>query len=928
MPTAEHPPRIPATRKEEGLWLLERLVPGEGVNNVPGVALRVAGRLDRAVLQEAVAQLVRRYDTLRTVFHADDTRLTKSVLAAVPVRLEGEDCADVEAGLRELITRPFVLDGTPLLRVGLFHGPEHDSVGVAVHHLIFDGTSMSIFLEELAAAYDAVRAGDLPDAGAPVPLWPESEPKPESLAFWREHLRNFDAGGPGLWCGGQESAQPTLRGEQLVRPFSAEAKDVVTALQKELKAPDVVVLLAAYYLLLHAHGAGPDLAVGFPVNVRSQQAQRAIGYHVNIVPLRVRIDPAETFRGFSRRVRDLFFEAIAHADVPMDVLLPEVARAGSSWRTTLFRHVFNYLPFGGRAATSIGGASAEVVEIDPGHSKFDLEFVILPSAEESRVKAVYGAEVLDRGEVELLLERYDALLVAAASAPDRPLRELDGWGATDHAVLGTPGRPAGTDTVLTAIARHVTENPGAPAVVTDEGVTSYRDLWRAASAVTTLLADAGTGPGDVVAVAVPRGPDLAAAILGSWLAGATVTTDVTDAKSVLGAEEISYAVTVTVDPDASAVSPDGPAQPGVTHRELADSVRPVAGLVAGRPVLWLSAAVPELLLALTTGAPLVVAPDAARTDGHLLAGLLTRHDVGVVHATPAVWARVAEHLGEAARGRTTLIGAEPAPGPLVRTLRALEADVHTVFPFGGRWVLADGVPVAGLGAEVVAPDGRRLPLGVRGELKLGGSATGVLAHWRTDGTLHVHGPLDRQLTFGGTRVDLATVEDALTAHTDVVAAAVTVRPGAAELVAVVQAPDKPQLAAELARHAETVLPPVARPAWYLRVDALPETTTHAVDREAVAELVTGAAPAPETPAETAPDATTGAVVAMFGQLLKRTDVTEDTNFFASGGHSLLAAQLVQRIQKQTGVRLKLSAAFSHPTPAALAELITERGSTR
>jgi acyl carrier protein len=157
---------------------------------------------------------------------------------------------------------------------------------------------------------------------------------------------------------------------------------------------------------------------------------------------------------------------------------------------------------------------------------------------------------------------------------------------------------------------------------------------------------------------------------------------------------------------------------------------------------------------------------------------------------------------------------------------------------------------------------------------------------------------------------------------------VTLRPGTDELVAVVQAPDKPQLAAELARHAEAVLPPGARPAWYLRVDALPETAAHEVDRAAVAELAATAGPAAEPSVESAPDATTGAVMAMFATLLKRTDITEDTNFFANGGHSLLAAQLVQRIQKQTGVRLKLSAAFSHPTPAALAELITERGSTR
>ncbi|WP_290059899.1 STAS domain-containing protein, partial [Amycolatopsis solani] len=149
----------------------------------------------------------------------------------------------------------------------------------------------------------------------------------------------------------------------------------------------------------------------------------------------------------------------------------------------------------------------------------------------------------------------------------------------------------------------------------------------------------------------------AAAVLGGWLAGATVTTvdpgqadlaeAVSGAKLVLGAAEtaphasipwrpISYAVTVAVEPDAGAVVPDSPALIGVTHHELAASIRHSAALVTpGRPVLWLTspatgAAVSELLLALTTGAPLVVAPDAARTDGHLLAGLLTRHDAGVV----------------------------------------------------------------------------------------------------------------------------------------------------------------------------------------------------------------------------------------------------------------------------------------------------------
>ena len=145
------------------------------------------------------------------------------------------------------------------------------------------------------------------------------------------------------------------------------------------------MLLAAYYLLLHAHGAGPDLAVGFPVNVRSQQAQHAIGYHVNIVPLRVRIDPAETFRGFSRRVRDLFFEAIAHADVKWTSccrrssapVRPGAPRCSGTCSTTC--------PSAGERPRASAARPPKSSKSTPGTANVNLEFVILPSAQESRI---------------------------------------------------------------------------------------------------------------------------------------------------------------------------------------------------------------------------------------------------------------------------------------------------------------------------------------------------------------------------------------------------------------------------------------------------------------------------------------------------------------------------------------------------------------
>ncbi|GAA5201073.1 hypothetical protein GCM10023322_80360 [Rugosimonospora acidiphila] len=968
----------PASRKEESLWLLERLVPDEGVNNVPGVAVRVAGRLDREVLRTAAELVFRRHDVLRTVFSSEDTRLLKRVVPVGEARFDlvgDESTVDAEAAVREIVTTPFALDGTCLLRLGLFHGPEHDLVAVAVHHLIFDGSSMSIFVDELRAAYDAVQSGTAPalDAVETVAPWPETEPTPASLKFWREHLRGFDSAATGLWCGRPESAQPTLHGDHFVHHFSARAAATVGAMQQQLRAPDAVILLAAYYALLGLHGAGPDVCVGFPVNVRSQQAQRAIGYHVNIVPLRVRFDPRQTFRAFATKVRDLFFEAIAHADVPMDVLLPEVNRADSSWRTTMFRHVFNYMPFAGQGGFTIGGLPAEIIEADAGHSKFDLEFIVLPSREGSRLKIVYGTEVHDDQTVHLLAERYEALLVAAASAPDRPLAELDGWSERDRQIIPAPA-PALTelsgDTVVGALAALCRADPKAPAVIS-AGVLSRGDLWSAAVAVWALLSRAGARVGTEVALVASRGPHLAAGLLGSWLAGAVprpvdpalpigqvsdATADagvvITAATKLVDERWHSFPPPVDMTPplSASPVSPDAPllaGSGGLTQRGAPAAIAELAARLDGPTgvVAWLSspaseASIAELLLGLLAGDGVVAAPDAVRADGRALGRMLERHGVRTVHATPTTWSRLIDTVSPSLAGRTVLAGTEPVPAPLAHLLRAAGEQAHAVFglPETGGWALhqrldAD-VPTAGVTAlvgtaSVHAPDGRPLPVGVRGELYLTGPHfaqtrvhTGLLAAWRPDGTLDVSGPFH---SGDLASVDVATMENALVGHADVGAAAVVRVPGPngdEELVAVVQAAAKDRLVAELTRHAEEVLPPPARPARYVRVDALPETVRHTIDRDAAATLARTAAAGTPTESDDGPsDETVQLVMSLFRDLLRKDTVAPDTNFFNHGGHSLLAAQLAQHIERRTGARLKLSAVFAHPTPALLAERI-------
>jgi amino acid adenylation domain-containing protein len=762
--------------------------------------------------------------------------------------------------------------------------------------------------------------------------------------------------------------------------------------------------------------------VGSPVDVRPRHAARAIGYHVNVLPLRARGTRGDTVRGFVRGVREVYFGALAHSDVPVDELTGLVPRSGSSWRNMLFRHLFNYVPRAALADTTFAGGPAERLAVENGYSKFDLEFFVVSAPDELRVRAVFCSELLDPEDVELLLARYEELLLAMAGAPDAPVDGLDVWSARDRQVIeeaNDTGTASGSASVLAAFAEHARSRPDAPALVSGERSISYRDLHAAASAVSDQLRAADVRPGDTVAVAARRGPELAAAVLGTWLTGAAylpldpehprqrIAHQLSDsgAAAVLTGPDVTLPVdsdrpvlhvesTAQARPDhrigeVPAVDTASPAyliytsgSTGlpkgtiVSHRSLANVVNHFAAELRTGPgdhVLWSTTfsfdiSALELYVPLTVGGTAVGAPDMARTDGRVLRDLLERHEVRAVQATPTTWRLVLEEAGPALRGRRVLCGGEPAPLPLVEALLATGCTLHHVYgptettiwstsavfdALDGR---APGVgrPIAATRALVTSPEGRALPIGVRGELRLAGDGvaigyhgrpelnaerfgthprygryyhTGDLARWRADGTLELLGRSDRQVKLRGNRIELPEIEAVLLALPEVRASAVVVvgDPAAdAVLVAFVEAPlDAVDLSDRLWEHARTSLPRAMVPQEFVTVEALPANLNGKVDYPALVRAAeehraavpaAAAVPAPE-------DGLVADLVALWRRLLKRDDVSSETNFFTHGGQSLLGALLVQEIESHTGVRLALADLFDNPTPTSLARCV-------
>ena len=525
----------------------------------------------------------------------------------------------------------------------------------------------------------------------------------------------------------------TLVGDHVTRVLSARARQNVKDMQRQLRAPEAVILLAAYLLLLSAHGAGPDLLVGSPVSARPATDPQLVGHHTNVLPLRLRTDPAETFRDWTLRARDTYFSALSHADVPVDSvpgLLPQ-----TPWGQRVFRYLFNYFPGLGLPDFTLGTTTARPVPIENGFNKFDLEFFLAVTPETLRVMARYGVDRLRREDAEALLVRYEALLEALPDIVDLPTGAIPVWSAEDVKVIEAANATdlAVPRSIVEAVYNHAVNTPEAPAALQGERTVGYGQLWDYATTTAATLTEAGVTPGDVVALAASRTPELLGTALGVWLAGATYL----PVDPEHPAERISYllgdsgarllvtdraldipegtAITTlplaqisdepgharwrprrpreAIDPDTAAYliytsgTSGRPKGALIRHRSIANIAVDYTDRLSATPddaTLWMTTfafdmANLEIYTPLYSGGRIVIAPDKARTDGRALAAEIRRHRPSILQATPTTLRLVLDEVEGDLAGTKVVTGGENVPVPLAARLLTTGCELHHAY---------------------------------------------------------------------------------------------------------------------------------------------------------------------------------------------------------------------------------------------------------
>ncbi|BBZ69419.1 hypothetical protein MPRS_05120 [Mycobacterium paraseoulense] len=554
------PAVIPLSFAQGRLWFLDQLQGPSPVYNM-AAAMRLRGRLDAQALGAALADVVARHETLRTVFSAPEGSPQQVVIPAERADfgwrvIDAHDwsASRLEGAVKAAARDTFDLATDIPLRAWLFRVADDEHVLVAVvHHIAADGWSLRPLAADLGVAYAARCAGEPPEWGElPVQyvdytLWQRAQfgdlkdgdsRIAAQLAYWEETL----AGMPERLQLPTDRPYPQVadqRGATVAIDWPADLQQQVTAVAREHNATSFMVVQAALAVLLSKVGASSDVAVGFPIAGRRDPAlDDLVGFFVNTLVLRVDVAGDPTFAELLDRVRTRSLEAFEHQDVPFEVLVERINPARSLTHHPLIQVMLAWQNFGGQDSDAASGLSLGDVQVtsmplDTQVARMDLTFSLAERWTEANEPAGIGGrvefrtDVFDADSIETLVGRLQRVLAAMTTDPGRAVSSVDLLDAAEHARVDEIGNRAALTapvaapaSIPEAFAAQVARTPHAPALGGGQLSWTYRELDEASNRLAHLLISEGAGPGQAVALMFSRSPEAIVAILAVLKTGA------------------------------------------------------------------------------------------------------------------------------------------------------------------------------------------------------------------------------------------------------------------------------------------------------------------------------------------------------------------------------------------------------------------------
>jgi len=523
--------RAPLSGLQRGLWFLDQWNPGAATYNIPWV-FEFDGPLDLGLLEAALATVVQRHDSLRTTFGLHDgapvqlvhergaPRIALSDLAALP---PAEQAGQAEALIAAQAATPFELEQGPLIRVtAIRRSADRLTLAIVVHHIVWDGWSSDVFERELSECYSALlegRGARLPELTTQYPDYAEAateESFEEHLTYWKRQL----SGAPALLELPADRPRPpaqSYRGH--TEPFGL-APGTAARVRELAEAEGVtpfIVMLSSFALLLNRFTAATDLVIGTPVTTRNRpELENLVGYFVNLLPLRIRLDPRMTFRELLEQVQETAFDGYAYLDTPFDAIVDQLSLDRATQHHPLVQVVFG-AHAEDREPVRFGPAAATRSVRPNGTTKFDLTWSVYDDGE-LRGEVEFSSDLFDADSVLRMTGEWQNLLESVLDDCSQPVLRTTAPTAAERAAAATelpPGR------CLHQLFEEAVDRHGERTAVSHGAEQlSYTELDQRANQLAHALIAAGVGRGDRVGLLLERTPEILVSVLAVLKTGA------------------------------------------------------------------------------------------------------------------------------------------------------------------------------------------------------------------------------------------------------------------------------------------------------------------------------------------------------------------------------------------------------------------------
>lgn len=529
-----------ASSAQKRMWFLHQLEPNSPVYNIPFL-FTLKGKVDIPAFEQAVNDIIRRHDSLRTTFDTGQGEPVQIVhpyeFVYVPVEpLAADRKTDLaeNPAIQQEARGPFDLRKGPLVRIRLFRltGDLHILI-VVVHHIVFDGWSADILQDELIRCYSAraqKKEPDLPELTVQYcdyaqwqNEWLRGELREKQMAYWLERLK-----GPlpvlDIPADKPRPAVYRYRGRRHSLSIEQSLCHGIYEFSKSQGKTTFMTLLSAFEVLLRRYTGQDDILVGSPIANRTRpELEDQIGLFVNTVVLRADTSDNPTFLELLSRTRQTCIDAYANQDLPFEQLVDRLQPERDVSRSPVFQVMF-VLQDGRDRPVPVSGIEMQCRELSTGTSKCDLIMFVDECEQGFSLTAEYNTDIFADGTIRALLGHYRNTLEQVIEAPETRIADFDLLTADERTLLMEDWNATATEyprhscihEIFTEQAR---KTPDAVAVVYQGEELTYRRLDEKSNQLACLLRQRQVDRDVPVGVCMDRSTDLIVALLGVLKAG-------------------------------------------------------------------------------------------------------------------------------------------------------------------------------------------------------------------------------------------------------------------------------------------------------------------------------------------------------------------------------------------------------------------------